>query len=146
MTSYQVIYDKFLSKIEDLSLAQMNEPDRMRMLYGWFDSALGMIQAEQLSMQSDLTNRNDETASFREDLSSNEIEAIALYMVGTWYEDRVNSLEHTSMFWGSTDEKWNNPKDHLKAVSENQEKYFNRARKMFRNYNYKVGLLSKEAN
>lgn len=146
MTSYQVIYDKFLSKIEDLSLAKMNEPDRMRMLYGWFDSALGMIQAEQLSMQSDLTNRNDETASFREDLSSNEIEAIALYMVGIWYEDRVNSLEHTSMFWGSTDEKWNNPKDHLKAISENQEKYFNRARKMFRNYNYKVGLLSKEAN
>lgn len=142
MTSYRKIYEKFLSKIEDLSLAKMNDSDRERMLWNWLDSALGFIQAEQISMQSDLTQRNDELRVFTSDLQPNEIEAVALYMVGIWYEDRINSLEHTSMFWGTKDEKWNNPKDHMRQLNVQQASYFSRARKMFTNYNYKTGLLS----
>lgn len=144
MTSYKDIYNKFLSKIEAIDLAQMREEDRAFMLYNWLDSALAHISAEQIQMQSDLSQRNDEMRRFMIDLKGHEIEAIALYMVGVWYEDRVNSLEHTNMFWGTTDEKWNNPKDHLKAVSDIQDKYFQKGRKMFRNYSYKAGLLSQE--
>lgn len=143
MTPYSIIYQKFLSKIEDVSLPQMTEEDRLSMLYGWLDSALGIIVAEQISMQHELTQRDDTMCCFTIDLESNEIEAIALYMVGVWYDDKVNSLEHTTMFFGTTDEKWHNSKDHLRAISEIQENYFKKGRRLFRNYNYKVGLLKK---
>lgn len=55
-------------------------------------------------------------------------------MVVAWYEPKVNSLEHTTMMYGSKDEKWDNKKDHYKAVSDIQEKYRKRARKYIRNY------------
>lgn len=141
MTQYQAIYDKFTHKIEDFDLAQMKPDDQQMMLFGWLDSALALIQAECIQMQSDLTQRNDILRRFDADLKPNEIEAIALYMVGCWYEDRINSIEHTNMFLSTSDEKWNNQKDHLNALYEIQNKYFVRARNMFKNYNYKVGLL-----
>lgn len=141
MTPYSKVYDKFTSKIEDLDLARMSNKDREMILWNYLDSALALIEAEQISMQHDLTQRDDEIRTFTIDLRPNEIEAIALYMVGMWYEEKLNSLQHTAMFWGTTDEKWNNPKDHIKVISDEQEKYFLRARKMFRDYNYKVGLL-----
>lgn len=144
MTSYQAIYDKFMRKIEDLDLARMSEQDRQEMLYGWLDSALSLIQAECIKMQSDLTLRDDLICQFEADLYPNEIEAIALYMVGCWYEDRINSIEHTHMFLGTADEKWNNPASHLEGLYAIQNSYFTRARKMFRNYNYKTGLLTGE--
>lgn len=144
MTPYQTIYRKFLSKIEDLSLAQMVEEDRMMMLFEWLDSALGLITAERISMKHDLSQRDDTLRCFSADLESNEVEAISLYMVGAWYEDKISSLEHTSMFMGTTDEKWTNSKDHLKAISEIQENYFQRGRRLFRNYGYKANLIKKK--
>lgn len=144
MTEYQAVYDRFLRKVEDLELARMNPDDQQMMLFGWLDSALSLIQAECIQMQSDLTKRDDLIRRFEADLKPNELEAIALYMVGCWYEDRINSIEHTNMFLGTTDEKWNNQKDHLSGLYEIQNSYFTRARKMFRNYNYKVGMVQNE--
>lgn len=137
MTSYFSIFERFLSKIDSTEYAQISRDDLTSILKELLDTALDTIEAEGISMVSNLTNRNDMLLEFSDTLAGCEIEAISLYMVAAWYEPKVNSLEHTSMFFGGKDEKWNNQKDHFKTTASIQEGYINRARKLFRDYYYK---------
>lgn len=134
MTPYQKVFDTFLLKIEDLDLARLDPASQQAMLVGWLDAAIGFLEEDSLQLTHDYTDRNDELAQFNVDLDNREIQVLALYMVVAWYEPKVNSLEHTTMMYGSKDEKWDNKKDHYKAVSDIQEKYRKRARKYIRNY------------
>ncbi len=134
MTPYQKVFDAFLLKIEDLDLARLDPASQQAMLVGWLDAAIGFLEEDSLQLTHDYTDRNDELAQFNVDLDNREIQVLALYMVVAWYEPKVNSLEHTTMMYGSKDEKWDNKKDHYKAVSDIQEKYRKRARKYIRNY------------
>lgn len=134
MTPYQKVFDAFLLKIEDLDLARLDPASQQAMLVGWLDAAIGFLEEDSLQLTHDYTDRNDELAQFNADLDNREIQVLALYMVVAWYEPKVNSLEHTTMMYGSKDEKWDNKKDHYKAVSDIQEKYRKRARKYIRNY------------
>lgn len=134
MTPYTKIYDRFLSKIEDVQLSRMEEEDRTEMLKGWMDTALSMIDLDMLKIDADLSDRDDDLCEFADDLSNAEIEGIALYMVVAWYEPNVNSLEHTLLFMGSKDERWTSQRDHWKAAKEMQDNYRKRARKYFRNH------------
>lgn len=134
MTPYQKVFDAFLLKIEDLDLSRLDPVSQQSLLVGWLDAAIGFIEEDSLKLVHDFTDRNDELAQFNEDLDNREIQVLALYMVVAWYEPKVNSLEHTTMTYGSKDEKWDNKKDHYKAVSDIQEKYRKRARKYIRNY------------
>lgn len=134
MTPYQKVFDAFLLKIEDLDLSRLDPVSQQSLLVGWLDAAIGFIEEDSLKLVHDFTDRNDELAQFNEDLDNREIQVLALYMVVAWYEPKVNSLEHTTMMYGSKDEKWDNKKDHYKAVSDIQEKYRKRARKYIRNY------------
>lgn len=134
MTPYQKVFDAFLLKIEDLDLSRLDPVSQQSLLVGWLDAAIGFIEEDSLKLVHDFTDRNDELAQFNEDLDNREIQVLSLYMVVAWYEPKVNSLEHTTMMYGSKDEKWDNKKDHYKAVSDIQEKYRKRARKYIRNY------------
>ena len=134
MTPYTTIYDRFLSKIEDTTLSQMDEADREEMLKGWLDTAMSMIELDRLKISADFSDRDDELMQFNETLSGAEIEGIALFMVVAWYESNVNSLEHTLLFMGSKDERWTSQRDHWKITRDMQDSYRKRARKYFRNH------------
>lgn len=121
----------------------MTNDQLTQILVELMEAAIDYIQAEGLIMVSDLTNRSNEILQFYDDLAAGEIEVLSLYMVGIWYDPVVNSLEHTSMFFGSKDEKWNNQKDHLNATSNIQDKYFRKGRKLFRDNYYKSKLGAK---
>ena len=133
-TDYSEIYGRFLSKIEDNELVKMEREDRTAMLKNWLLTALSFIELDKLRIKNDLTDRDDEEEHFNSALTSAEVEGIALYMMVAWYEDKVNSLEHTLLFMGSKDEKWTNQKDHWKATADIQRSYRLRARKHFRNH------------
>jgi len=133
-TDYSIIYGRFLSKIEDNELIKMQAEDRHSMLKEWLLTGLSFIELDKLRIEHDLSDRDDDAEVFNSELNSAEIEGIALYMVVAWYENKVNSLEHTLLFMGSKDEKWTNQKDHWKVTSETQRAYRLRARKHFRNH------------
>lgn len=133
-TDYSVIYGRFLSKIEDNELVKMQAEDRRSMLKEWLITALSYIELDKLTIENDLTDRDDDEEIFNSELTPAEIEGIALYMVVAWYENKVNSLEHTLLFMGSKDEKWTNQKDHWKVTVDTQRAYRLRARKYFRNH------------
>ena len=76
----------------------------------------------------DLSDRDEDANTFNRKLTNREIEVLSLYMMIAWYEPRINSLEHTLMYYGSKDEKWTNQKDHLKMLEDRQKKYRMQAR------------------
>ena len=47
-------------------------------------------------------------------------------MVVAWYDIRLNSLEHTNMFYGSKDEKWTSQKEHANYIMSIQKKIIKR--------------------
>lgn len=137
MTSYEVIYKRFTKKIEDLSLAQMDDADSGEMLLGYLSSALAEIECSKLKMQSDLSLKDDLLLQFTGNLYNSEIEVISMYMVVAWYEPKINSLEATSLFMGTKDQKWTDQPKFTKGLVDIQKGYRLRARNYFRNYAYK---------
>lgn len=134
MTSYEQIFERFLDKIEDVDLAKMDFEDRLMMLNHWFISAIAYVEADMLNMEHDLSDRDEESQAFNQDLTNAEIEVLSLYMVVAWYDSKINSLDHTLLFMGSKDEKYTSQRDHWKQTKEMQDFYRKRARKYFRNH------------
>lgn len=137
MTFYSEIFDRFKNKIQDKDLVILEEEDQIEQLTLWLDSAIGYIELDGLKITNNLSDRNNSYQKFNTDLSNAEIEIISLYMVVAWYDIKINSLEHTLMYFGSKDEKWTNQKDHLKETKDTREMYRRKAKNYFLNYSSK---------
>lgn len=136
-TTYQEIYDRFLNKIEDVDLPQLSEEDQTLELNMWLDSAIGHCELEGLTITHDLTDRDFEKQCFNSKLSYGEIELLALEMVVVWLEQKVNSLEHTLMFFGTKEEKFTNQKDHLNAIRSLRSAYQKEVRLLVVKYGFR---------
>jgi len=134
MTSYIEIFDIFLRNIEDEDLANVNTSDRYNICLEYMETALGYILLDDIKTSHDFEDRDNTIYQFNFEMPLREKIGLALYMVVAWYEPKINSLEHTLMFWGSKDEKWTDQRNHWKATCDVQNKYRLRARKHFRNY------------
>ena len=118
MTSYETVFKRFENKVEDIKVLKLASDDWTELCLEWLNSA----------------KKNDVLFEFEDTLTNGEIEVIALYMVVAWYDIRLNSLEHTNMFYGSKDEKWTSQKEHANYIMSIQKKYKKEARKYFRNH------------
>lgn len=137
MTSYETVFESFKKRIEDKDLPLFTEEEQNSLMTGWLDTAIGYIELDKLKINNDLSDRDNDLQTFNIDLDNCEIEVIAMYMVAAWYEPKINSLEHTLLFVGSSSEKWTSQKDHLNMMVETRDKWKLEARKYFRNYRYK---------
>lgn len=135
MTSYDVVYERFLQNIEDLDLARMSSTDQSETLLGYLKSALAVMEFNSIVLENDLSRRDDDLEEFEADLTLMEIEIIATYMTAAWYTPKINSLEHTSLFVGVSGEKWTSQTDHMSLLISARDKWLNEARKLYRNYN-----------
>ena len=134
MTSYETVFKRFENKVEDIKVLKLASDDWTELCLEWLNSAIAMIELDQLKIEHDLTKKNDVLFEFEDTLTNGEIEVVALYMVVAWYDIRLNSLEHTNMFYGSKDEKWTSQKEHANYIMSIQKKYKKEARKYFRNH------------
>lgn len=135
MTPFKKIYERFEMRIEDFAVDELGVEVWTQMEKEYLMSALGMIELDGLyfydmsgQLQIDLSDRDEDNDTFNRDLTNREIEVLSLYMAVAWYEPKVNSLEHTLMYYGSKDEKWTSQKDHLKMLEDRQKKYRMQAR------------------
>ena len=64
-TPYEKIYNRFLQKITDFNLAEVDDYSFDEMLQGWLNSSIVRIR----KCQHDLSKRDDELQEFEEDLS-----------------------------------------------------------------------------
>ena len=100
-TPYEKIYERFLSKITDFNLAEVDDYSFDKMMQSWLNSSIVRMR----KCKSDLSLRDDEVQEFEADLSDLEIELLALGMVDAWVTPMLNSTELTLQFIGGKEEK-----------------------------------------
>lgn len=101
-TPYEKVYGRFIQKITDFNLVEIDDYSFDNMMHGWLNSAIVRIR----KCEHDLSARDDETQEFQADLSDLEIELLALGMVDAWISPMLNSTELTLQFIGGKEEKY----------------------------------------
>ena len=111
MTSYGVIYDRFLNTTTDFDLADLDDHTLSEMLKGWLCSAIVKVRTE-----SDLSARDDDAEEFGIDLSDMDIELLAMGMKLAWLDQRIHSTEYTNLFVAGKEEKFYSPSSQLSEL------------------------------
>lgn len=100
-TSYDNIYDRFLNKITDFNIVEIDDYSLGDMFQGWLKAAI----VRSRKCQHDLSKRDDELQEFEEDLSDLEIELLSMGMVDAWLSQYLNSTENVLQFISGKEEK-----------------------------------------
>ena len=100
-TPYEIVFNRFIQKITDFNLVEMDDFTLDEMLNGWLKSAIVRTRVR----NSDLSKRDDELQEFEDDLSDLEIELLALGMTKSWLDQYLNSTENILQFIGGKEEK-----------------------------------------
>ena len=103
-TPYEIVFNRFVQKITDFNLVELDDFTLDEMLNGW--------------LKSDLSKRDDELQEFEDDLSDLEIELLALGMTKSWLDQYLNSTELTLMMIGGKEEKYYSQAAHIKELRD----------------------------
>lgn len=130
MTSYESIYEVFLSKIEDYNLLELSDEDFKKQLFSYLRSSIAKFN----KCTSDLSKRDDVMEEFEEDLSDIEIEILALSMIEEWIRPQVNSTLLTQQIIGGSEEKFYAQSNHLDKIMNLKEQIRIEKQKAYRDY------------
>ena len=101
MTSYEVVYGRFLNRTTDFNLSELDDYTLSKMLKEWLHSAIVKTRTS-----NDLSARDDDNEVFNTDLSDLDIEMLAMGMTLAWLDQTLNSTELTLQFIGGKEEKY----------------------------------------
>lgn len=132
MTSYKVIYDWALRKIEDPTLAQWPEEDLENELHGWMLSAIAKFR----KCKNDLSDRDDELRQFNSDLLLIEQEILANLIAREWLTPQLNSVTLTAQVYSGKETKYYSQSAHLDSLEARDEKLKLEAQQLHRDYTY----------
>lgn len=107
MTSYSIVYDRFLNSTTDFSFVDLDDYTLNEMLKGWLNSAIVKTRTS-----SDLSH-DDDSETFNNDLDDLDIELLAMGMRLAWLDQRINSTEYVNLFVGGKEEKFYSPSSQL---------------------------------
>jgi hypothetical protein len=110
MTSYDVVYRRFLNSTTDFNLAELDDYTLNEMLKDWLHGAIVKVRTT-----SDLTHDDDDEA-FNDDLSDLDIELLAMGMRLSWLDQHINSTEYTNLFVAGKEEKFYSPSSQLSEL------------------------------
>lgn len=106
-TTYEKVYGRFLNRVSDFNLSELDDYTLNEMLKGWMVSAIVKARTS-----SDLS-RNDAEETFNSDLSDLDIELLAMGMTLAWLDQSLNSSELTLQFIGGKEEKYYSQANHM---------------------------------
>ena len=98
-TSFQEIYDRFLGKITDDMYMEWTKEDTIADLYNILMDAIPGFEFPRFA----LYDYSDTTYNLQ--LTSEEINILALLMYNTWLQRQVASIENTRMKYSGSDFK-----------------------------------------
>ena len=110
MTSYEIVYGRFLNHMTDFNLADLDDYTLNEMFKEWLHSAIVKTRTS-----GDLS-RNDDDEVFNNDLSDLDIELLAMGMRLAWLDQRINSTEYTNLFVAGKEEKFYSPSSQLSEL------------------------------
>lgn len=130
-TPYEKVYGRFLNRIKDFNLIDLDDYTLNEMLKDWLHSAIVRTRTS-----SDLTSRDDVTEVFNNDLSDLDIELLAMGMTMAWLEPTINSTELTLQFIGGKEEKYYSQANHLAELRELHDHTKVEMQKLYRDSTY----------
>lgn len=119
MTPLSNIYDTFLSKITDDMYMEMTADETYNMLFDLFKSALPWFEFPRFN----LYDYNEELASYMIDLTLEEINIIATYMIVEWFGQQLASVELVRMKYSGSDFKFTSQANHMHKLTNLQKEY-----------------------
>ena len=115
-TPYEKVYDRFLNRITDFNLGDLDDYTLNEMLKGWLCSAIVNVRTS-----SDLSARDDEIEVFANDLLDRDIELLAMGMTMAWIDQYLNSTENVLQFIGGKEEKYYSQANHIAELRAMRE-------------------------
>lgn len=131
-TEYSKIYNKFSKNITDYKILQFDDEDVKFMLKEWLTAAVAKQKPfiHELEMDEDF----DE---FTEDLTTKEIEVLALAMVEEWLRPQINSSDFTSLFIAGKEEKFFSPSAQLEELVALKDNSRIERKRIVKDYGYR---------
>ena len=134
ITTYQQVYERFLSKIEDEYLASLNDDELNSSLYPLL---LGAINGFSRISEHNLRKRDERSHVFYETLTEDEIEVLAILMKPLWLERYLNSSRKIEQQYFDAGIKTYSPNENLRNLTAMYQQYLADARKAKTEYSYK---------
>ena len=143
-TDFSVVYDSFLSKITDDMYLQLSELDTYRMLEELLLSAIEKFEFPRINLTDyelgEIQNGNDTyngTESNNEDveaviysggyfnneLTHEEVNILAVYMIVQWISQQLASVENTRMKYSGSDFKFTSQANHMQKLLQMKKDY-----------------------
>lgn len=107
-TPYEKIYNRFLSRITDFNLVELDDYSLNEMLKSWLHSAVIKTRTS-----GNLSVRDEDNEVFESDLNDLDIELLAMGMTLAWLDQTLNSTELTLQFIGGKEEKVYSQANHI---------------------------------
>lgn len=111
-TSYSKVYDAFLSKIKDFNFGELPELVMEYDMHSLLESALPYF----LCPKVDLSDRNEETLEFTNDLGPEEINILAVLMKREWFKRSIADTDVIQQKFRETDFEFKSQANHLNAL------------------------------
>ena len=116
-TPFTQVYNRFLGKITDDMYMELTPEDTVRDLRNLLIDAIPGFEFPRVNLLDytiiEAENALEEESSFAADLSSEEINILAILMMIGWTQRQVTSIEHTRMKYSSSDFKFTSQANHL---------------------------------
>lgn len=132
-TPYSVLYDSFLSKIEDPLYSDMTEVEAEKDMIKLLNSAIVHFDYPKV----DVFNKDDNTALFAETLSVYEIEILALLMKIQWLQRQINSIYNIKQRMNDKDFRQTSQANHLTSLLQLEKRTKEDIVNLTKKYSYK---------
>ena len=112
MTSFNIIIDRFLSKITDDMYLELTEEDTIRDAKQILLDAIPYFEFPRFA----LYNYDVDANTYNIDLTAEEINILAICMKQVWLDRQINSVENTRMKYSGSDFKFTSQANHLSKL------------------------------
>ena len=111
-TKLETIYSRFFSKVTDDMYMELTETETKGMLEKLFESALPWFEFPRI----DIYDYNLEKQEYNIELSNEEINIIAIYMLVEWLTQQLATVENTRMKYSGSDFKFTSQANHMSKL------------------------------
>lgn len=125
MTSFQTIYDRFMGKItDDMYLdgdkdnVLWNEQDTINDWKNMLQDAIPGFEFPRFRLYTYNNGSYEDSDSFEDDLTSEEINILAILMMCAWVQRQLTSIENTRMKYSGSDFKMTSQANHLSKIKD----------------------------
>ena len=118
-TLLTTIYDTFFSKITDDMYMELSEDDTKKMVVDLFENSLHWFEFPRVNIY----DYNLEFEEYNIELTKEEINIIATYMVVEWIGQQLASIELIRMKYSGSDFKFTSQANHMHKLTNLQKEY-----------------------